>query len=142
MIGYYEARGTIANFRVDRMDEVIVTDTPNIPADENFNMANYMESTFSMFTGELTDIKLLVDNSLVSVVFDRFGRDTNLIPYDNDNFTINVRVRTAPTFYGWIFQFGGKIKILGPTSVTEEYKRMILSSAESISSTAQNLPHA
>lgn len=135
MIGYYEERGTVTNFRVDRMDEVIVTDEPIIPSDVSFNMATYMESTFSMFAGDLTDIKLLVDNSLVGVVFDRFGRDTNLIPYDHDHFTINVRVRTAPTFYGWIFQFGGKIRILSPTSVTEEYMRMISSSAAAINST-------
>jgi len=35
-----------------------------------------------------------------------------------------VDVSVSPTFYGWVFQFGGKMSILGPDEVKEELLNM------------------
>ncbi len=33
-------------------------------------------------------------------------------------------VCASPTFYSWVFQWGGKIRIEGPDAAVEEYKEM------------------
>ena len=43
-----------------------------------------------------------------------------------------MEVSTSPTFFGWIFGFGGKVQILSPESVKEEYRQMIVQVSENI----------
>lgn len=33
---------------------------------------------------------------------------------------------TKETFFGWVFGFGGKVQILAPESVKEQYRQMIM----------------
>ncbi len=42
----------------------------------------------------------------------------------NNTFIARVPVERSPTFYGWVFQFAGKIKILSPAKAIEEYENM------------------
>ncbi len=37
--------------------------------------------------------------------------------------TVNVQV--SPTFFGWLAQFGGKMKVLSPGKVVEQYQEHI-----------------
>ena len=41
-------------------------------------------------------------------------------------FRAKVSVCTSPTFYRWIFGFGGKIRIEGPGEVAEGYRKMLM----------------
>ncbi len=132
VVGYYEKRNSITNFRIDRMENVEIEDDPAVAPPENFNLTEYLSSSFSMFSGETTDVKLCIDNSLVNVVIDRFGKDTKMVPYDDDHFTINVKVKAEATFFGWLFQFGGKIRILSPNSVIIKYKDMLTAASDDI----------
>jgi len=36
-----------------------------------------------------------------------------------------VDVATGNVFYGWVFGFDGKVKILGPADVVKEYRDMV-----------------
>jgi len=45
---------------------------------------------------------------------------------------VTVEVSASPTFFGWIFGFGGKVQILSPESVKEEYRQMIVQASENI----------
>ena len=45
---------------------------------------------------------------------------------------MTVEVSASPTFFGWIFGFGGKVQILAPESVKEEYRQMIVQVSENI----------
>ena len=37
---------------------------------------------------------------------------------------------TSPTFFGWVFGFNGKVQILAPESVKEQYRQMITKADE------------
>ena len=41
------------------------------------------------------------------------------------SFRLQTEVSASPTFFGWVFGFGGKVQILGPESVKEQYRQMI-----------------
>jgi predicted DNA-binding transcriptional regulator YafY len=90
-----------------------------------FNISDYIKQNFGMFTGETTAAKIAFDESLVSVVLDRFGADTHLIKTDDNKFIINTNVSASPVFLGWIFQFGDKAEILEPESLRETMRDMI-----------------
>lgn len=120
-IGYYEKYGTISNFRVDRMEDVEVSEEDTVLS-KDFALAEYTRKIFGMFAGkETVRVKLRFDNSLTSVVMDKFGSDITMHKFDESNFCISKDVNVSPTFYGWLFQLGKKAEILEPLSIRQEF---------------------
>jgi hypothetical protein len=58
-------------------------------------------------------------------LIDKFGTDMKVTVVDEGHFEAKVRVCTSPTFYAWVFQWGGKVKIEGPGDVLEGYRKMV-----------------
>jgi hypothetical protein len=58
-------------------------------------------------------------------IVDQFGRDIKIKRAGKGWFGLMVSVCASPTFYSWVFQFGGNVKIKGPEDVKEEYRRMV-----------------
>ena len=79
LISYYEKYQKITNFRIDRMESVEILEEVSEPKPKDFNVAEYIKSSFSMFSGEAEEVKLRFDNSLINTVIDRFGNDITLI---------------------------------------------------------------
>ena len=44
-------------------------------------------------------------------------------PVDKDHFEFDTEVSLSPTFFSWIFESGGMIRIVGPEIVKEAYRR-------------------
>lgn len=42
------------------------------------------------------------------------------------SFRVITEVSASPTFFGWVFGFGGKIQILASDSAKERYNQMIM----------------
>ena len=125
LVGKQGKYSTLSNFRVDRMENVMLSEDKSEPMPEGFDLAEYTATTFSMFSGELCTVKLRLANSLVNVAADRFGTDLILVPDGEDYFTLSVKVVAAPAFYGWLFQFGDKAEILSPEPVRREFLEMM-----------------
>ena len=126
---------TIRNFRVDRIAKCpTILEEDSIQAPEDFNIDDYINTTFRMFNAEHTDVELLCDNDVVDSIIDRFGENIEITEAATENFKITVNVATSHIFYSWIFGFGGKVKILGPDAVREEYVSMLDKARESASS--------
>lgn len=124
-IGFYEKYNSVSNFRVDRMEDVEVSDEPAIIS-EDFNLAEYTRKIFGMFAGKETiRIKLRFDNSLTSVVMDKFGSDITMHKLDENNFYISKDINVSPTFYGWLFQLGVKAEIIEPLSARNDFVAFI-----------------
>ena len=70
----------------------------------------------------LTRVQLEVDNELVGVMIDRFGKDIPIIPVDDNHFKTGVDVTFSNQFLGWIFAIGDKVKITGPEAVVKQMK--------------------
>ena len=54
-------------------------------------------------------------------VIDRFGDGVELKRKNRNSFYVTVPVCLSTTFYGWVFQFVGKMSILAPEHVREAY---------------------
>lgn len=121
MAAWSEKHGAIGNFRLDRMVHPQILNEPAVPAPEGFHIDTYVQQQFRMFVGEETEVVLEADNSLMRTIIDYFGIDVPTWRKTEDSFCVRAKVAASPTFYGWIFQFGGRVKILQPESVKKEY---------------------
>ncbi|MGN0677502.1 MAG: helix-turn-helix transcriptional regulator [Ruminococcus sp.] len=127
LVAHYEKYDSISNFRVDRMESVEVMDEPAQEYPEGFNLPAYLNSTFSMFSGEAEDVKLRFEKSLINAVIDRFGKNVSISPDGDEHFTVRVQIKTEhpEPFFGWLFQFGTKVKIVEPCELKEKYLEML-----------------
>lgn len=125
VIGYSDKRERVTAFRIDRMKTPTIMDDDAVPKPEDFNVSAYSNKVFQMFSGEETTVELECDTSLMKYVIDRFGLDVETEELSEDKFLAKVPVDLSPTFYGWVFQFGGGIRIIGPEEAVEEYKEMV-----------------
>lgn len=117
----------IKHFRVDKMLSISVTEDKREGKEEfrQFDMVRYSRGLFGMFTGEETVVTLVAENSIVSVLIDRFGKDISIDPVDDDHFQTTVTVSVSSQFLGWILALGGKVKITAPDEVVALMKSEI-----------------
>ena len=54
-----------------------------------------------------------------------FGTKVKTKPVDKEHFQFDAEVSVSPTFFSWIFEFGGMIKIIGPENVKEQFHKMV-----------------
>ena len=124
--GYCDERQAMRTFRLDRIEKQpdVLRDAA-LPKPENYSIAEYSKSVFRMFdTDEPVEVTLRCSASNMKVIIDNFGMDVDTTPVDEEHFMAKVKVCTSPTFYRWIFGFGGKIRILGPDRILNDYLKM------------------
>lgn len=80
-----------------------------------------------MYNGKETTVKIQCEDELMKYVVDRFGEEVKTKKKSKTTFVAEVPVALSPTFYGWVFQFAGKMKIISPEQAKEEYTAMIKS---------------
>jgi len=54
-----------------------------------------------------------------------FGTKVKTKPVDKDHVQFDAEVSLSPTFFSWIFEFGGMIKIVGPENVKEAFLQQV-----------------
>lgn len=129
LISHYPKHEKLTHFRVDRMCEIKVLkekceDVETIMG-KGFNIGEYSKKVFSMYAGESIRVEILCENSMMNPVIDRFGEGVFVSRADDNHFIISVNVDISPTFFAWIFTFGGKMKITGPEKVKEQFNNVI-----------------
>lgn len=120
----HSQRHGVTSYRVDRMTDIRITDERRNPCPELTGKAlvEHANQLFQMYSGDAVTVKLQFHRSLINVVIDRFGKDTMLIPQDEEHFTFTVQVAVSPMFLSWVIGFGDKAQILYPQSVIEACK--------------------
>ena len=83
-----------------------------------------------MYNGEAEEVTLEFPPELLGAVYDKFGEKALIRHSDADRLKIKVTVQISPPFFGWLFQFMGKMRILEPLSVLERYNKCIRDTLE------------
>ncbi len=124
LIAYDDKAEIIKHYRVDKMESVEVLHKEKRDGKKlfaKFDMAVYSKQIFGMFGGNLTDIKIRFDNSLVGVVVDKFSKNVFISVNDDGTFDMNTKVMLSPNFYGWLFALKDKAKIISPSKAKDEF---------------------
>ena len=127
LVAYSAKHDGTANYRVDRMDAVEVLDEPisEKVLQLRDSISSCTEQAFKMYGGQPMDITIQFNNKLIGVVYDKFGEGTRMVRLTEDSCVATVKVQVSPTFWGWIFQFGGQMRITSPESMIAEYKQHV-----------------
>ena len=122
LVAHTEERGK-THFRVDKMAKIKLLGKQRLNQEEyrDLNMAQYSKQVFGMFGGEETVVKLWFPDNLADSAVDKFGSDIMMIPQKEGGFTITVPITVSPVFFSWVFSFAGRVRILSPDHVKEEY---------------------
>jgi predicted DNA-binding transcriptional regulator YafY len=131
VVGFSDKHGKIATFRVDRIVEApeILPDKA-VPKPKQYSIGDFAEKAFQLFDSEHARVELLCENAMMNTVLDHFGEKVKVRKADKEHFSFTAEVSVSPTFFAWVFEFGGKIKILGPRSVRDAYKELLNKSLE------------
>lgn len=125
LITYKQKYNSFTHYRVDKMENISITDDERIMPDVPFNPAEYSKKVFSMFGGEEEYVTVEFDSSLAGVVIDRFGMDVSMHRKSDTHFTASLKVAVSNQFLSWVMSFGSKAKIVSPRSVVTKFVNLI-----------------
>ncbi len=123
MIAYDKDADMLKHFRVDKMEDISVEDVraDSSKAVDKFDLAVYTKQVFGMYGGDTVNVRMRFDDSLIGVVVDRFSDKVFIQPHSDGTFTMSAEVMLSPQFYGWLFSFGDKARIVSPKVAKEGF---------------------
>ena len=126
VVGWSDKHGKVATFRVDRIFETprILPDKA-VPRPKDYSIADFAEKAFQLFDADRTEVTLLCDAAAMNSVMDHFGDHAKTTPVDDNTFRLVAEVSLSPTFFAWVFQFGGKVQIIESDEAIRKYQEMI-----------------
>lgn len=124
LAAYNDNHQAITIYRVDRMAKARVSEKPASRNEviANFDVTQYENRSFSMYSGKTVPVTLLVSKEAMNAVVDRFGREVQCTPVGEDRARITAMVMISPTLYGWLAQFGQQIQVEQPKELVEGYR--------------------
>ena len=110
------------NLKDKTQPEILKEKAHKMPKD--FKLSTFLNTTFHMFQSDVQEVELECDLDTLDSVTDKFG---DKIPLDFGTKTYHTKVSVAVNhvFFGWVFGFGGKVKISAPQAVAKAYREMV-----------------
>lgn len=126
LITYPDKHEGVTTYRIDRMEDVQVEETPIVEKKEfiNFDIEQYRAQVFSMFGGEVQSVELRFNPEMLDDIYDKFGEDIDVKTY-GDIYKISVPIQVSPTFFAWVVGSRGKVHIISPQSVCEQFNEFV-----------------
>lgn len=122
-------REKVLMYRVDRMKDVKRirgSEREGYEEISKVDLETYTKTHFGMFEGEGENVTIRFTNNLLDAVVDRFGTKGVIYQaHDTKHFTVTTKVYLSQQFYGWLFGFGNRAKVLRPTKVKQEYAEQL-----------------
>ncbi|MDD4495459.1 MAG: WYL domain-containing protein [Eubacteriales bacterium] len=125
VFGWSESHGKVIKFRIDRMDKLKESELIFHARPDDYDIKEYGKKVFLMYDGTPFTVTLCCDSSIMKAVVDRFGTDVKTNKVDFSHFTAEVEVSASPTFFSWVFTYAGKMKILAPAEVVQQYEHQL-----------------
>lgn len=121
LVGWSERRKKVAVYRIDRMKVPNILKQKRVPQPEDFDVRDYTDKVFWMYDGLVEDVTLRCRMNILDQVVDRFGDGITIRKVDQGIFDVTVPVAVSGTFFAWVFQFVGEMRIMEPKRVREKY---------------------
>lgn len=128
LIAYDSVSEKIKHYRIDKMESVEILHKEKRDGRKyfsRFDTAVYSKQLFGMYGGNLVDIKIRFDKSLIGVVVDKFSKNVFVSVNDDNTFDMTTKVMLSPNFYGFIFGLKDKATIISPKIAKEEFLQYI-----------------
>ena len=135
LICNYDKYDNVANYRLDRITNIKVLDTPVKPAkqvkglENGLNLPKHMAEHIYMFAGESVPVTFRAKKYLVSEIIDWFGKDITFSDEPEDEVTARVTVNLE-AMRKWALQYAVYVNVLGPEKLVAMGKDDVAKAAE------------
>lgn len=124
LVTFNETYGNITHYRIDRMEGVQTLETDsNFP--EGFNLEKHKSEVFGMFVGEKSKVRIRARKYLIDSILDKFGEDTRLFNFTEDEILFDADVQVSSRFISWVCSFGDSMRVVSPQPVVEQVKEYL-----------------
>lgn len=132
LIGQMGTLEKFTHFRVDRMENIAMSDEPLLPYSafydqRELNIADYVKRTFSMFEGPAQWVDIRFDEALMTAVVDKLGADVMTVPQNDGSFVLHAKLVAGPGLFAWLAHFGAQAEILTPDTARVQIKQHLRS---------------
>ncbi|MGB4984900.1 MAG: WYL domain-containing protein [Erysipelotrichaceae bacterium] len=127
LIGSHPTRTGFNIYRLDRMKDLKVGKKKY---DEHVTIESvneYIRDNIDMYHGKVYNATIAFKREIENQIYDYFGQGIIIDKGRMDWYKVNVSVNDAPTFFGWMAQYGNEIKIMAPASLKNKYINYIKS---------------
>lgn len=126
LIGNYDKYDNLANYRMDRITNIRLLDTPVKPKEQvkdgkHFSLPKHMAEHLYMFSGESIPVTFRMKKVILNDVIDWFGTDIAFMDETEDEVTARVTVNWSAMRY-WAQQYCRFVRILTPTDLAQTVK--------------------
>lgn len=123
LICNYDKYDNIAHFRLDRIADIMLLDTPRKPKNEieglmSLDIAQYMNEHIYMFGGKSIRAQFEMPKYLISDVLDHFKADVSFKELDENTVLASVKVNENDMRL-WAKQYCGRVKITEPKDLAQ-----------------------
>ena len=132
MLSYSKKYAHSIIYRVDRMDQVRVeAESISDEAVKQIEATSSMvEAAFRMYQGESTMVTVQFNDSVIGLLYDKFGEDLEIRRIGDRLCEAQVEVQLSPPFWGWLFMLEGSLMLIGPDEVVDEYRARLKNASE------------
>ena len=135
LICNYDKYDDLSNYRVDRITDIELLNTPAKPkrkvkgAENGFDLSKHMAEHIYMFSDESDTVTFRVKKYILDDVMDWFGKDLTFFDEAEDEVSVRVRVNLA-AMRCWALQYALHARVLSPESLVEEVRNYIKKAEE------------
>ncbi len=128
LICNYDKYDNVANYRLDRITDIRLLETPVKPAkqvtgiEHGFDLPQHMAEHIYMFTGESESVIFSFQSALLNEVVDWFGTGIEFINEAEGTITAKVYVNRM-AMQKWAMQYALYAKVLSPQSLADAVRK-------------------
>lgn len=123
--GFSKKHDAIIKFRIDKIVKPQITDDDAIPIPEGLDLSKAFQKMFLMYGDTEEAVTLRCEYGVMGRIIDRFGEGITITPVDEEHFEVTQTVMTGSTFYSWVFNYRGQIRITAPETAVEGFNKML-----------------
>lgn len=130
LICNYAKYDEISNYRLDRITDICLLDTPVKPPEKikgtknGLNLPKHMAEHVYMFTGDSVPVTFRAKKYLLTELFDWFGKEMQFSDETEDEVTVRVTVN-QDAMQKWALQYALHVKVLKPEKLVKKIQKDI-----------------
>lgn len=126
LIYYTSSDDTPLHCAVERMTDISVSNesVSNWAMPESGSFEEYARQVLEMYAGESVNAVLQFENELIGTIQDKFGENTPMLRINSGQCLATVPVQAGSAFWGWLFKYAGKMQLLSPIELVNEYRNL------------------
>lgn len=124
----------VSNYRVDRITDICLLDTPAKPMkkvkglENGLNLPKHMAEHVYMFTGESVPVTFRAKKYLLTDLFDWFGKEMQFLDETEDEVTVRVTVN-QDAMQKWVLRYALHVTVVKPESLVKKIREDIRNAA-------------